>query len=119
MNVSDAAEIIALEIEPEAEDALPFLAQALGGPGGPAGVTRADVVRRVLFLEFRPSKTPWKTIRTLIDTELGRFGSTTRRTTLCSTLSLEMETQLAAEGLQCAEIAPDRVLEKLIADVDR
>jgi len=119
VNVTEDAEIIALEIEPEAEDALPILAQALGGPGGPAGVTRAEVVRHALMLEFRPAQTPWPTIRTLIDAELSRFGSTTRRTTLRSTLSLEMETRLAAAGLQCDEIAPDRVLEKLIADVDR
>jgi len=119
VNVSDDAEIIALEIEPEAEDALPFLEHALGGPGGPAGVSRAEVVRHSLMLDFRPARTPWPIIKTLIDAELSRFGSTTRRTTLRSSLSPEMEIRLAAAGLQCKDIAPDRVLENLIADVDR
>jgi hypothetical protein len=119
VNVRNDAEIIALQIEPEAKDALPVLAQALGGPGAPAGVTRAEILADALALEFHPATTPWSTIRALIDTELARFGSTTRRTLLRSSLSLEMETQLAADGLQCAELGPDRILEKLIADVDR
>jgi len=99
VNVRNDAEIIALQIEPEAKDALPILAQALGGPGGPAGVTRAEVAGSALTLEFRPALTPWSTIRALLDTELARFGSTTRRTVLRSELSLELQTQIAADGL--------------------
>ncbi len=111
--------IFALAIEPEAADALPALAAALGGPGAPEGVTRADIRDRALLLEFVPALTPWAVIKPLIDIELKRFGSTTRRTALLSPLSVVMEAQIAADGLQCPELQEGRVLEALVRDVDR
>ena len=110
--------IIALGIEPEAADALPALAQALGGSGAPAGVRRAEVRKAMLLLEFDPAQTAWLLMKTLIDTELLRFGSTTRRTSLLSPLTLEMETQIAADGLECPDMKTNRVLETFVSDVD-
>lgn len=111
--------VIALAIEPEAREALPALSEALGGSGAPAGVLRAEVRADALLLEFVCARGSWKLIQRLIETELVRFGSTTRTTTLLSPLTLELEAQIASECLQCPEIAPDRVLEALTADANR
>ena len=111
--------IIALGIEPEAADALQDLADAFGGPGAPAGVASALVRSSALVLEFAPAVSAWATIKALLDVELARFGSTARSTSLLSPLSTEMEAQIAAEGLGCPELAPSRVLETFVQDVDR
>lgn len=111
--------IIALAIEPEAQDALPALLSALSGPGAPAGVRSAQSRGDAFILEFSPERTSWRTVKALIDAELSHFGSSARRTTLLSPLSLAMETQIAADGLQCPDIEPSRVLEALLADADR
>ena len=111
--------IIALAIEPEAQDALPALASALSGPGAPAGMCSAQRRGNAVLVEFSPERTAWRTVKSVIDAELMRFGSATRRTSLLSPLSLEMESQIAADGLQCPGVEPSRVLEALLADVDR
>jgi hypothetical protein len=109
--------IIALAIEPQSADALPSLFKALGGEGAPAGIVGCERREDVVILEFTPSVTPWRLVRSLIDVELQRFASA-RKTTLLSPLTLQMQTQIVADGLDCAQIAPDRVLEVLI-DADR
>ena len=111
--------IIALAIEPQQADALPALAQVLGGEGGPAGVTGADVAQGCLLLEFQPTTTPWKTIKVLMDGELLRFGNPARITTLLSPLWPEIEAQIAADGLQCPQLQTDRVIETFVHDADR
>jgi len=63
--------------------------------------------------------TAWRVVRALIDVELKRFGTAARKTTLLTPLTLQMQTQIAADGLECPDVAPGRVLEKLLSDVQR
>lgn len=109
--------IIALAIEPQSPDALPALFEALGGEGAPAGIVGCERREDAVILEFTPSVTPWRLVRSLIDVELQRFASA-RATVLLSPLTLQMQTQIAGDGLDCPQLAPDRVLEALI-DADR
>ncbi|GAC1360347.1 MAG: hypothetical protein NVSMB31_20510 [Vulcanimicrobiaceae bacterium] len=117
--VTYACPIIALAIEPETRKALPNLREALCGPGAPVGAVRAEERGETLLLEFVPAQSSWKLIQRVIETELLRFGSATRTTTLLSPLSLDMEAQIVADCLQCPEILPERVLEALVADAHR
>jgi hypothetical protein len=105
--------IIALAIEPLPPDALPLLAQALGGSGAPAGVCECTVTGGTLLLEFRPAVTPAHLIRSIIDVELRRFGGACR-TRLLSPLPMATAAAIAAAGLQAPEIASDRILESLL-----
>jgi hypothetical protein len=94
---------------------LPALERALSGEGRPVGVTG---VRRgadnALVIEWDASRTRVRLLMAVIDTELRRY-SASRRTQLLSELSLEQMTRIAAEELQAPEIAPDTVLEALLA----
>jgi hypothetical protein len=108
----DAA-IIALAIEPSAADALPQLAQALGGPGAPAGICGCEQIGKELLIEFRPDVTSVRLVRALIDVELRRFASA-HRTQLLSPLPESVAAAIAADGLQAPEIASDRALESLL-----
>jgi hypothetical protein len=110
--------MLALTIEPEAQAALPSLAAALGGPGAPEGILTAEIRGAQLLVEFVPARTSWRLVRAVIDVELERFGSRVRSTKLLSTLTPEMEVQIAADGLQEPELTESRVLEALIADAD-
>jgi hypothetical protein len=105
--------IIALAIEPAPLDALPYLARALGGPGAPAGVCGAETAENELIVEFRPSVTQPATIVRIADVELQRFHGY-RRTRLLTPLPADVVAQIAADGLQASEIAPDRMLEALL-----
>ena len=105
--------IIALAIEPAPADALQPLAQALGGAGRPAGVFACDIAQDALIVEFAPSKTPASTIVAIVDAELRRFSGS-RKTELLSPLPAGAYARVAADGLQCPEIAPERVLEELL-----
>jgi hypothetical protein len=108
----DAA-IIALAIEPLPADALPHLARALGGPGGPAGICECTALGTHLLVEFRPDVTHADLIVRIIDVELRRFGGS-RRTQLLTPLPMATMAAIAARGLQAPEIAPDRILEPLL-----
>lgn len=108
----DAA-IVALAIEPQPADALPHLAQALGGPGAPAGIVDCAVLGSQLVVEFRPDVTHADLILRIIDVELRRFGGS-RRTSLLTPLPTWVAAAIAARGLQAPEIAPDRILEPLL-----
>lgn len=105
--------IIALAIEPAPEDALPQLADALGGPGAPAGVCGVDRIGNQLVVEFRPSVTQATLVLGIADVELRRFSGY-RRTRLLSALPVEVAARVAADGLQAPEIASDRILESLL-----
>jgi len=105
--------IIALAIEPLPADALPALAQALGGPGAPAGVCDCAVDAARLIIEFRPEVTPPGLLLRIIDVELRRYGAS-RRTELLTPLSVRTAAAIAAQGLQAPEIASDRILESLL-----
>ncbi|HKU68214.1 MAG TPA: hypothetical protein VJP85_10595 [Candidatus Baltobacteraceae bacterium] len=107
------AEIIALAIEPLPADALPLLAQALGGPGAPAGVCECATHGERLILEFRPDLTPAGLLVRIIDVELRRFRGS-RRTQILTPLSMRTAAAIAADGLQAPEIASDRILESLL-----
>jgi hypothetical protein len=107
------ADIMALAIEPLPADALPVLADALGGPGAPAGVVECSIAGSRLIVEFRPDVTRPALLMRIIDVELRRFGGC-RRTQLLSPLTMRTAAAIAAQGLQAPEIASDRILESLL-----
>jgi hypothetical protein len=106
---------ITIAVYPSAPEALPALERALSGEGRPVGVTG---VRRgsdnSLVVEFDSARTRVRLLMAVIDSELHRYNAT-RRTQLLSELSLEQMTHIASEELQAPEIAPDTVLEALLA----
>ncbi|MEO6913582.1 MAG: hypothetical protein ABI182_06125 [Candidatus Baltobacteraceae bacterium] len=107
--------VIALAIEPQVLDALPFLQNAVGGPGHPGGVLDCRRTESAILIDFRPEVTSAQVIFSLIDIELARFGPAGRVTTLLTPLPLELATRIAAEGLHAAELTPARVLEALLS----
>lgn len=107
------AVIVALAIEPQPSDALPLLAEALGGAGAPAGISECATIGTRLIVEFRPDVTPAHLVTRIVDMELRRFGGV-RRTELLSPLPGDVIAAIAAQGLQAAEVASDRILEMLL-----
>ncbi len=105
--------IIALAIEPAPADALPRLAQVLGGAGSPAGVLSCDIIGSQLVVEFNPSLTQPALLLRIVDVELRRTHGY-RRVELLSPLPVEITARIAADGLHAPEIAPDRILESLL-----
>lgn len=111
--VHDGA-VIALAIEPWTVDALSPLVAALGAPGMPAGVRSCERAANAAIVEFDAALTPPAMLFTVVDAELRRYGAPVRRTTLLSPLSAESAARVAADGLECAEMTPGRILEFLI-----
>lgn len=107
--------VIALAIRPNVPEALPAIADALGGPGRPAGVVSAEMLGGAVVVEWNLDRSPADTILALIDVELARFGAA-RVNELLTPLPLAWWTAIANAGLQAPEIAPDRVLEALIEE---
>ncbi len=70
-------------------------------------------VSGVVIVEFQPARTLPSLILNLVDVELRRFHGY-RQVTLLNPLPAEVAAQIAAAGLQAAEIAPDRILETLL-----
>lgn len=105
--------IIALAIEPAPADALPRLADALGGAGAPAGICSCEVLDGRILLEFRPQVTQASLLVRIAEVELRRFSGY-RRTELLSPLPIDVIAQVTADGLQAAEIDSNRILESLI-----
>ena len=105
--------IIALAIEPEPSDALPPLAQALGGPGAPAGVIGCETAGASLVVELRPSVTAPRLVLDIVDVELRRFSGR-RRVRLLGPVPNWVLAGIAAAGLQAPEIGEDRILESLL-----
>jgi hypothetical protein len=105
---------IALAVSPTVSEALPVLAAVLGGAGRPAGIVSCERAVDALIIEWDLEKTSAGLILDSIDTELDRFHSG-RVTELLTPLSDAWLSKIAAEGLECADIAPDRILEALVA----
>ncbi len=108
VNVRD--EIIAIAVYPSMPEALPAIAEALGGPGAPDGVLSCDTTDDAVVVEWDPSRTPASTIYGLIDVELGRFRAS-RIVELLVPLSDELLARIAAEGLHAPDLRADRLLE--------
>jgi hypothetical protein len=105
--------IIALAIEPTPRDALPALAEALGGRGAPAGVLDAQIFGDEIVIELRPSVTPPSMVFRIVGVELQRFQGF-RRTQLLTPLPTDLVARIAGEGLQAPEISAERILESLL-----
>jgi hypothetical protein len=108
------APTIALAVSPSVVEALPVLVDALGGPGRPSGVTDCALSGGAAIVEWDLERTPAALILDMIDAELDRFHSG-RTTELLTPLSEDWLARIAAEGLACPDIAPDRILETLLA----
>jgi len=105
--------IIALAIEPTPADALPAIADALSGPGGPSGVLECAARDGAALVEFLPSRILPSLILNAADVELRRFRGY-RTVRLLNPLPAEVMARIAADGLQAAEITPERILETLL-----
>jgi hypothetical protein len=105
--------IIALALFPTVPEALPFLAEALGGAGRPSGVLACTPCAGGLVVEFDPARTSARTVLDLAGVELRRFGSG-RSAELLAPLAPAALAAVAAEGLATPELTPDRELEALL-----
>lgn len=110
--VHDTA-IIALAVYPAAAEALPFLRDALAGPGRPSGVIAASNCEGGIVVEWDPRRTDAPAVYDLVDVELRRFGGG-RSAELLAPLPEDVVAKIAADGLQAPEISPDRELETLV-----
>jgi hypothetical protein len=106
--------LIVLAIEPWTVDALSPLQRALASPGSLAGIKNCERAGDALLVEFNPAVTSASMVLQIVDAELRRFGAPVRRTSLLAPLPVATATQIAAEGLNCAELTPARVLELLV-----
>jgi hypothetical protein len=102
--------VIALALFPALPEALPFLLEALGGAGRPAGVLACRPCPGGAVIEWDPGVTQAAVILGIVDAELRRFASP-RVAELLSPLPPATVAKLAASGLQAPEIAPQRILE--------
>ncbi len=108
--VSVGDEIIAVAVYPSAPEALPAIAEALGGAGAPDGVLSCDATGDAVVVEWDPSRTPASTVFGLIDVELARFHAS-RVVELLVPLSDAALARIAAEGLRAPDLRADRLLE--------
>ncbi len=109
--------VMALAIEPQVPDALPFLQNAVGGSGRPGGVLDCRRVESAILIDFQPEVTSPQVLFSLIDLELARFGAAGRVNTLLTPLPLQLAARVAADGLH-AELSADRILEALLSKSD-
>jgi len=108
VNVRD--EIIAIAVYPSTPEALPAIADALGGAGAPDGVLSCDAVDDAVVVEWDPLRTPASIVYGLIDVELARFHAS-RVVELLVPLSDALLARIAAEGLRAPDLRADRLLE--------
>jgi hypothetical protein len=94
-------------------EALPYLHDALGGEGRPAGVLAVRPCNEGLIVEWDPRISGARIVSGVIDVELRRFASG-RRTELLSPLPPPVLATIASDSLQTPELSADRVLELLI-----
>lgn len=106
-------EPIVLAVFPSAPQALPALERALGGDGRPDGVVSVRRSDDSIVVEWDPSRSAVRLVMGVVDAELRRYNAT-RRTELLSAPSEELLAKIAAEELSTPEIAPDRILERLL-----
>ncbi len=105
--------VIAIAIEPTPTDALPSLATALGGRGGPGGVRSAERIGDALIVEFSAIQNPARFVLDIVDVELRRYSGH-RRVELLTPVPAEWLARMAAEGLSAPEIDETRILESLL-----
>lgn len=115
-SVLDGA-VIALALWPNVAEALPALEDALGGPGRPVGVLACEREGDGIGVEWNLDRTGADVVLGLIEVELQRFHAS-RVTELLAPMPLAWWASLAAQGLRAPQIAPDRVLEALLEQVD-
>lgn len=108
VNVWD--EVIAIAVYPSTPEALPAIADALGGAGAPDGVLSCDAIDDAVVVEWDPSRTPASVVYGLIDVELARVHAS-RVVELLVPLSDALLARIAAEGLRAPDLRADRLLE--------
>lgn len=106
--------VIAIAIEPSQADALPLLERALREPAGMPGIRSVDVLDGSAVIELDTNVTPVHRVFAVVDVELARFGAPLRRTRVLAPMSANVMASVAAGGLACPEITPDRILESLL-----
>jgi hypothetical protein len=107
--------VIAWAVFPTVAEALPYLYDALAGPGRPAGVLACRPCEGGAIVEWDPAVTPIGIVLRLMDVELRRFNSG-RTAELLSPPAPAVLAQIAASGLRAPEIGEQRILELLIDD---
>ncbi len=107
--------VIAWAVFPTVLEALPYLYDALGGPGRPAGVLACFPCENGVIVEWDPQVSRIEILLRLIDVELRRFNSG-RTAQLLSPPEPVVLARIAASGLQAPEIGERRILEVLIDD---
>lgn len=103
--------IIALAVVPSEPEALPYLLDALGGAGRPAGVVGCDPCLGGAIIEWDLDETGLDVVMHVVDIEIDRFRAA-RVNALLTPLPLGWWTRIAAGGLGDAELLPERVLEE-------
>lgn len=112
------APVIALAVFPAVGEALPYLRDALGGPGRPAGVCACDARADGLVVEWDFERTPATVVMGIVDVELRRFHSG-RTAELLTPLPPAWTAKIAGDALRTPEVREDRVLEELIRRTER
>lgn len=102
--------VIALAVSPTVSEALPLLADALGGAGRPSGIVGCETAGGAVLVEWDLDRTDLETIDALIDTELTRYRSG-RINALLSPLPDAWLARLAAAALRAPDIQESRILE--------
>lgn len=111
-------EPIVLAVFPSVPQALPALERALAGPGAPDGIVELRRSDESIVVSWDPSRSAVRLVMAAIDAELRRYNAS-RRTELLIPLSEERLAQIAAQELGAPEIAPDRILERLLERAGR
>jgi hypothetical protein len=106
--------IIALAVFPAVGEALPYLLDALGGPGRPGGVLACDAIEGGMVVDWDIQRTPASVVMGAIDVELRRFHSG-RTAELLAPLPPSWTAQIASDALRAPQVSEDRVLEELIS----
>ena len=109
--------VVALAVFPDQLEAVPALADALGGDGRPAGILSCERCDGGIIVEWNADVTSARTVLGLVDVELARWNSG-RRCELLSALPVATIARIAADGLQAPSVAVDRVLETLLERAD-
>ena len=102
--------VIALALFPAVSEALPFVLEALGGTGRPAGVLACRPCAGGAVVEWDPDVTLAAVVLGVADAELRRFASG-RVAELLSPLPPSVAAKVAASGLRAPQIDARQVLE--------
>jgi len=102
--------VIALALFPAIAEALPFVLEALGKAGRPAGILACRRCPGGVVVEWDPDVTQAAVVLGIVDVELRRFASP-RVAELLAPLPPAVVAKVAAAGLHAPQIAPQRILE--------